>query len=277
MDRLEEYGLRGIFFVDPMPALVHGTDIVAEIVGPVVSRGHDVQLHIHTEWLEWATKSPVGGRRGRNVGDFTLDDQITLLRHARDLVVKAGAPPPIAFRAGNFGANDDTIVALPAIGIAWDASFNAANLLRGCGISFPPTRTTPIIREGVALLPVAGLYDRPDHFRPAQVCAVSTTEMRAALDVAGDAAFVIVTHSFEMLSRDRKRPNRSVMARFEALCREVERNQHLRAATFADLDADAMIAAQPVARLTPSYPRTAARMAEQLVATWRYEHRLIPS
>ncbi len=276
MDRMEAHGLRGVFFVDPMPALVLGPNVIADIVEPIIGRGHEVQLHAHTEWLEWVKDSPVGGRQGRNIGDFALDDQITLLRLASDLLVAAGAPPPIAFRAGNYGANNDTIRALAAIGVQWDASVNPAYLGQGCDMSFPPARTTPMLCEGVALLPVAGLYDRPGHFRPAQICAVSTTEMRAALDVA-DGAFVIVTHSFEMLSRDRKRPNRSIMARFEALCREVERSDHLRSATFSDLDADALVAARPAARLAPSHPRTAARMAEQLVATWRYERRLIPS
>lgn len=58
MDRLEAHGLKGAFFVDPMPAPVHGQQIVADIVGPILSRGHEVQLHIHTEWLDFATTNP---------------------------------------------------------------------------------------------------------------------------------------------------------------------------------------------------------------------------
>src|SRR3546814_18931838 len=45
MDMLERHGLTGVFFVDPMPALVYGPKIIAEIVRPIVARGHEVPLH----------------------------------------------------------------------------------------------------------------------------------------------------------------------------------------------------------------------------------------
>jgi hypothetical protein len=281
MDRLEAHGLKGVYFVDPMPALVHGEALIADIVGPIVARGHEVQLHAHTEWLEWAKSSPVDGRQGRNIGDFGLDDQIALLGLARDILVRAGAPAPSAFRAGNYGADDNSLKALAAIGIGWDASVNAAYLGHPCRVSFPADRVTAAAIGGVTELPVAGLYDRPGHFRPAQICAISAAEMRAALRHTATAepfAFSIVTHSFEMLSRDRLRPNRAVMARFEALCRTIATTPGLRAAGFADLDAAALTQAPAAAhRLPPSYPRTAGRLAEQVIATWRYERRLLPA
>jgi hypothetical protein len=277
LDRLDAAGLTGVFFVDPMPALVHGEGVVADMVGPIVERGHEVQIHIHTEWLEWARASPVGGRTGRNIGDFTVDDQVTLIRHARDLLMRAGAPRPVAFRAGNYGADDRTLVALDRLGIAWDASFNADYAGARCAISPPASPITPERRGGVMLAPVSGLFDRPGHFRPAQVCAMSAREMRAALDHAARHAhpcFTIVSHSFEMLSRDRARPNRTVMRRFDALCTHVA-DSTLRSEGFRTLPARA-----PRRRLAPaahSYPRTAARVAEQMLAAWRYERSLRPA
>jgi len=281
MDRLEAHGLRGVFFVDPMPALVHGEALVADIVGGIVARGHEVQLHIHTEWLEWTRVSPVGGRTGHDLSDFSLDDQIILLELARDMLVRAGAPRPIAFRAGNYGADDNSLKALAAIGMMWDASVNPAYLGSGCRITFPADRATAAALHGVTELPVAGFYDWPGHFRPAQICAVSSAEMRAALRHAAgmkDFAFAVVTHSFEMLSRDRLRPNRAVMARFDSLCSSIAATPGLEAAGFADLDAAALEQpSSPDYRLPPSYLRTAGRLAEQLFATWRYERRLRPA
>ncbi|MET0137016.1 MAG: hypothetical protein ABW192_01385, partial [Sphingobium sp.] len=99
MDRMDECGITGVFFVDPMPALVHGRDLVAQMVEPILSRGHEVQVHIHTEWLEWARETPVEGRTGRNIGDFSVDDQVALIGWAHDALVAAGAPAPNAFRA----------------------------------------------------------------------------------------------------------------------------------------------------------------------------------
>lgn len=90
MDMLDRHGLKGVFFLDPMPALVFGTDFLKPIVDRIVGRGHEVQLHIHTEWLAWARESPVGGTQGRNIGDFPLDDQIRLLGLAKQLLEQAG-------------------------------------------------------------------------------------------------------------------------------------------------------------------------------------------
>lgn len=279
MDRLEERGLRGVYFVDPMPALVHGPEIVERIVHPILQRGHEVQLHLHSEWLQWAKESPVDGRTGRNIGDFSLSDQIILLSWASERLVAAGAPRPTAFRAGNYGANDDTLRALAQIGIMWDSSFNADYAGRGCAITASRDAVDPVTLHGILEVPVAGLLDRPGHFRPAQICAISGWEMRAALHHAaksGAHSFAIVTHSFEMLSRDRQRPNGSVMRRFIAMCDAIAAHPSLRATGFAALSPPP---AAPVdrPRLGPDRIRTAARIAEQALATWRYEHRLRPA
>src|SRR5262249_43282377 len=150
--------------------------VVADMVGPIVARGHDVQIHAHTEWLEWAASSPVGGRRGHCIADFALADQVVLIGLARDLLERARAARPVAFRAGNYGANDDTLVALETLGIAWDSSVNAYYLGRACRVGIGRDRHMPVAHRGVIELPVSGLYDRPGHFRPAQVCSLSAWE-----------------------------------------------------------------------------------------------------
>ncbi|MGW8201473.1 polysaccharide deacetylase family protein [Sphingomonas sp. VDB2] len=281
MDLLDRHGLKGVFFLDPMPALVHGADFLTPIVGAIVDRGHEVQMHIHSEWLAWANDSPVGGRQGRNIGDFSFSDQLVLLGLAKRLLEQAGAPAITAFRAGNFGANDDTLRALATLGVAWDSSVNPAYLGRECRISADPAQIGATRLLGVGALPVSGIADRPGGFRPAQICAMSAAEMRAGLRHAvreGHDAFVVVTHSFEMLSRDRQRPNRAVMARFEALCREAARLPGVQGAGFNDLPADlADRPARHLSRAAPSQWRTGLRIAQQAWATWRYEHRLVPA
>jgi hypothetical protein len=105
--------------------------------------------------------------------------------------------------------------------------------------------------------------------------------MKDALGHAADhhhASFVIVTHSFEMLSRDRKRANRAVIARFEAMCDAISAHPQLVSAGFNDLDATAFRNPpdQQLSRLGPNRLRTWGRMTEQALATWRYEHQLRP-
>ncbi|SCW72573.1 hypothetical protein SAMN02927924_02363 [Sphingobium faniae] len=279
MTLMERHGLKGVFFLDPMPALLYGSGFLKPVVDAVAGRGHEIQLHIHSEWLRWAKISPVGGRQGRNIGDFSLADQTLLLGLGKSLLEEAGAPAITAFRAGNFGANDDTLRALAQVGIAWDSSVNPTYLGSDCAISMDglagPRRTF-----GVTEIPVSGIADRPGRFRPAQICAMSAAEMRAGLRHAAreqQAAFVVVTHSFEMLSRDRARPNRAVMRRFERLCEEAQRLPGIRTGGFADLAPSLDNDVPGFTLAQPSRTRTASRMVQQLWANWRYERKLVPA
>ncbi len=246
MDMLERHGLTGVFFVDPMPALVYGPGVIDAIVGPIVERGHEVQVHVHTEWLAFARFNPVGRLTGRNIGDFPLAAQKKLIALARDILVGAGAPKPIAFRAGNFGANDDTLRALAALGFGFDSSFNGAWQGQGCAISLDAGNLGMRLHHGVVEVPVSGLMDRASHFRPAQLCAMSEEEMRDALDHAaasGAIQFSAFSHSFELLSRDRAVANRLAISRMEALCRAVA--------------ADPRVTSGGLATLPPPPPRPA--------------------
>jgi hypothetical protein len=215
------------------------------------------------------------------LADFSLNDQSVLLGTAIELLVRAGAPRPTAFRAGNYGADDNSLRALAGHGLIWDSSVNAPYLGGACRIGLSADQVGAIERYGIIEVPVAGLDEREGQVRPAQICALSAHEMKAALSHAADhehRAFVIVTHSFEMLSRDRQRANQAVIARFQAMCDAIAADPRLVSAGFNDLDAVALTrAVDPrLVRLGPNRLRTFARMAEQAVATWRYERQLRP-
>lgn len=277
MDLLERHGLTGVFFVDPMPALVYGPAIVDAIVQPIARRGHEVQLHLHTEWLAFARFNPVGRLTGRNIADFPLAAQKRLIALARDILVGAGAPRPTAFRAGNFGANDDTLRALASLGFRFDSSFNGAWAGHDCAISLDPGNLGMRVHQGVCEVPVSGLLDRANRFRPAQLCAMSEEEMRDALDhsaASGAIQFSAFSHSFELLSRDRAVPNRLAIARMEALCRAVASDPRVSSGGFATLPAPP---AQPrhIHAAKPRPLRTLRRMTEQAAGTLAHEVRYV--
>jgi hypothetical protein len=279
MDRMEEHGLKGVFFVDPMPAVVYGEAFLQEFVPAIIARGHEVQLHIHTEWLQWTDSPPVARYRGRNISDFDLSDQKILVRLAADLLHRAGAPRPIAFRAGHLGANDDTLMALAANAIPWDSSFGPLYPEAPHRIGLPTDTVAPAHHCGVVELPISGLYDRRGHVRPAQICAVSTLEMEAALQHAASEdhpAFVVMSHSFEMLTRDRLRVNLSTMKRFEQMCHYVANNPSLRNVGFTDLDASIADHPSRLSRLGPDLVRTGKRLVEQAIGNLIYERQLSP-
>lgn len=278
MDRLEHHGLKGVFFVDPLPSLVYGAGVIADIVEPIVERGHEVQLHIHTEWLAFAKTNPMAPLEGRNIGDFPLDAQRQLIWLARKLLIAAGAPDPIAFRAGNFGANDDTLRALAALNFEYDSSFNRAYINHGCNLSLDPTNLGLRMHHGVCEIPVSGLMGRSASFRPAQLCAMSKEEMRDALDHAaasGAIQFSAFSHSFELLSRDRSIPNPMLDQRLEDLCATVASDPRIHSGGFADLPPPP----QPPRKIRVAYAkplRTLRRTMQQGMNFLRYEARILP-
>lgn len=70
----------------------------------------------------------------------------------------AGAPAPVAFRAGNYGANDDTLRALATLGITYDSSHCPALVGGACQISLGPDDRDPELHHGVIEVP-AGTID----------------------------------------------------------------------------------------------------------------------
>jgi hypothetical protein len=232
-----------------------------------------VQLHLHSEWLEWLQPSPLPGRTGQHLKEFTEDEQALLLGRGIENLRACGVDNLIAFRAGNYGANFATLRALARHGIRFDTSHNTCYLSSSCGLDTGEPLLQPTLLEGVYEYPVSYFHDWPGHRRHAQLCACSARELEAALLAAwrqGWHSFVLVSHSFELLQRGvdegkPPRPDRIVIRRFHRLCRFLDRNRDkFRTVFFADLDTEGT--PRPVANypLRSASRHTVWRVAEQL-------------
>lgn len=272
---LRQYGQKAVFFVDPMPALVWGVAAIEDIVGPIIEAGQDVQLHCHTEWLgiAGAANPLVSGRSGRNIADFPFEEQCELLNFARATLMAAGAPAPVAFRAGNYGANDDTLRALAAIGIAYDTSHCPALTDGACRISLGPEDRDPVLHHGVIEVPAGTIGTIGGGQRHAQITALTLAEMLAAIRHArgaGRESFTLVSHSFELINRRRLSVNRIVRSRFSGLVRTLATMRGVETGTFADNPPPLTALAGKSQPLPASTVRTGMRMAEQLVSNTLY-------
>jgi hypothetical protein len=270
LGRLDEYGLKAVFFVDPMPALLWGVGAISDIVEPIVRRGHDVQLHLHSEWLALAgIANPLGEKTGSNLKDFTLDEQLTLIDFARQKLVAAGAPNPVAFRAGNYGANDDTLRALARLGIAYDTSHSPGFAGSACEIGLGSDAIAPTRHCGVIEVPVGCIGDIGGNRRHAQLTALSRRELVAALRHARDSnagSFTIVSHSFELLNRRTGHVNGIVKRRFDRFCAALARLEGVTTATYAE-SPPRIADTGDAARILPANPaRSGLRIAEQAAA-----------
>ena len=270
----EEHGINAVFFVDPMPALVWGVAAIEDVVAPILEAGQDVQLHCHTEWLELAgDKNPLGSKRtGQNLFDFDLDDQHQILEYARDVLVAAGAPVPVAFRAGNYGADDNTLDVLARLGLRYDSSHCPA-LPGASRISLGEEHRDPLLYRGVIEVPVGSIGTLGGGLRHAQITALTLAELRAALRHAHNhdyPSFTLVSHSFELINRRKLAVNRIVRRRFEGLCRTLASMPGVRTGNYRDtppLFAGQTAPSQP---LPASVLRTGYRYAEQLVSNSLY-------
>jgi hypothetical protein len=276
---LAETGQKAVFFVDPMPALVWGVAAIEDVVGPILEAGQDVQLHLHTEWLKWAgVNHPLSSKRtGQNLFDFPFEEQCLLLDYARRHLMAAGAPAPVVFRAGNYGANDDTLRALAVLGIAYDTSHCPALAGTASRISLGPADHQPLEHCGVIEVPVGSIAARGGGGqRHGQVTALSLAEMRAAIVHARDTGretLTLVSHSFELFSRERRRVKHLIRRRFDALCTLLRDTPGIASANYRD-DAPEVAPGGTCADLLPAtLRRTGARIAEQAFANALYGSR----
>jgi len=262
---LAAHDLKATFFVDPMPALIHGLDPIRAVVSAILAAGQEVQLHLHPNWTGASADDRTRHARFELI-DYSAHEQRELIVGARDLLMAAGAPQPIAFRSGSYAANDDTLAALTALGFAYDSSHNGSEHPWPSAIDLPVRQIAPVAHCGLIELPVTSIGDSGGGLRHFQLCALSVGEMRAALDHAGQedhAAVTIVSHGFELANRAGTRANGVHLRRFAALCRMLaERRGSMPTTHFADrpplaLDRDDV-------PLAPSALRRRWRQAEQL-------------
>lgn len=223
---LARYGLKAVFFVESLFACAAGVTPLRKIVSCVEEGGHDVELHLHTEWLRWIVDQTLPKKAGNNIRDFTVEEQATLIEKAVMNLEASSGKRPCAFRAGNYGANRDTLRALAKNGIRFDTSYNPSYLNSSCGLVMDKVMTEPHRVEGIWEMPIMVFEDWPGHLRHLQLCACSWLEIQDCLMWAWKnnvESIVLVSHSFEMLKRPIRCDvpssiNRVVVRRFEQLC-----------------------------------------------------------
>jgi hypothetical protein len=220
---LNSYGLKAVFFVESLSASVAGLDPLGKIVRVIQEAGQEVQMHIHTEWLAKMDKSILPNRTGRDIKSFSEDEQSLIIFKGIQNLRDCGADHICAFRAGNYGANLDTLRALEKNGILFDTSYNTYYLDISWKMGNRPFLLQPEKLLGVYEFPVSFFEDWPNHYRHAQLCACSSQELENAMLLAWEEnwySFVIVLHSFELIKRIKQRvlPNRIVIKRFQGLC-----------------------------------------------------------
>lgn len=267
--RLQERGLRGVFFVEPLFALRFGIEPLAEIVGILREHDQEVQLHMHPEWIDETPERllPHIQKKRSLMREFSYQDQCVLIAKGIELIMQAGGKRPSAFRAGSFGFNTDTLKALETNQIYFDSSYNASMGGVASGLRPGETLVEPLVVGPIIEYPMTVFDDGTPTLRHAQVGAISFGEMESMLWQASEQArraFVILFHNFELLNQTRTNTDFTVLKRFNRLCDLLADNpDHFNVCGFEGLQAQP-VTVQPEP-LSSNIWNTGTRIVEQVL------------
>jgi len=268
VDVLNDHGLTGVFFVEPLFSTHFGDEPLAEITNLLIAGTQEVQLHLHPEWVfesKVMLLDDVQTKR-QHLLEFSLKEQTTLISTGIRLLEKAGVRDINAFRAGSFAFNADTLCALAANGIPFDSSYNASLFGLDSGVMPGVTVVEPVVSHGIHEYPMTVFSDGTGSLRHAQLTACSTKEIEGLLWqalVSGRSTFVILSHNFELLNPAKDRPDDVVVKRFRKLCSFLDRNSDtFRVRGFQGLKAQETLR-QPPPLKSPIW-LTGSRMIEQI-------------
>ena len=243
---LNTCGIKATFFVETLCIDRTGADRIRTIIDYIRQQGHDVQLHVHPEWLD-QDSTPVGSGAKQYLHQFTGEEQAVIIKRSMANMTECGVKSVTAFRSGNYGFNSDTLTALARNGIAFDSSYNSCNLDQACKFGRIDKLTQPRKIESVLEFPVSCFIDFRDEEQNARICDCSFAEMKEALLNAwqdGWYSFVIVSSSFELVNMESETGrctgvNAVNSRRFARLCKFLSDNgDKFRVTVFPEINPD---------------------------------------
>jgi hypothetical protein len=209
MNELEACGFRGTFYTEAIGAASFGMDGLRKVCTQLVDRGHDVQLHLHPNLREPNWHSEKATQPDDNIASYSRETQVQLLQEGIDILAEAGVPRDdlLSYRAGNFGASNETWHAMSEAGLVLSSNYNPFYCDKDCKIDYPEGGSdlfaTPA--KQVWELPISNFLQPNGGFRHLQITATSLEEMKEALWQSrrlGIGHVTFVTHSFEFCCID---------------------------------------------------------------------------
>ncbi len=140
----EKLKVKAVFFASVFEYCRFNKNAVREVLQYIDSMGHDVQLHTHPYWCY--------GRE--HMWQYSLQEQIDIIDHGRELLKEWLGKYPVGHRAGAYGINQDTLQALKKNNIPIDSSMFYKH--DNCRITWSRNRIAE--KDGTVELPVTGFY-----------------------------------------------------------------------------------------------------------------------
>jgi peptidoglycan/xylan/chitin deacetylase (PgdA/CDA1 family) len=200
LDYFDEYNVKTSCFFDVYGYKRVGIHEMGDICRKISRRGHDIQLHTHPAGLFDQSRVCVG--------DYSLSEQIEIIKTGRDLIHDFIGVKPMAHRAGDWGANLDTMRALHQNGMNVDSSIYYRHPLNRFNDSKLPvnqvfeyegiTEIGPSIYHAHSM----GIFHP---FRNLDINYSTGQEFNYLLQKSSYSPLIVTLHSFSLLNWDRRR------------------------------------------------------------------------
>jgi hypothetical protein len=236
VEELNKYGVRATFFTEMFFSYCLGTGQTQSVVDYLLANDQDIQLHIHPVFRNYSHYLKQGTAESFRrfsqmtdaLNDYDAETQYELISEGAELFRRFVGDCPVAFRAGGFRGDENTLVALRRAGIKIDCSYNPS-----VPASFQRVRPVPNVAQvlqGTIEIPLTNAMSGLPHLRgwkPMAISSVSFSEVTSTLEQAHSADLknvVLILHPFSMVKpRDifysAFRPNQTVISRFRRLMR----------------------------------------------------------
>jgi hypothetical protein len=282
LEILEQHGLAATFFVEAFMEDQGYPDEGERVCQYLLDHGQDVQLHIHPNHKHYGLK-----QRGHVapftdfIADLSPAEQLALFHEGSDRIRQWTGQRPIAFRAGNMGASEESLRQLESAGILIDSSYTFPYAGRQCRFSADELYNGSKWYGGVLEMALSGfrqpLAAEMGRSKPLDLMGISFEECRDAIRLicGAGADAVMILHSFSLfkvrnVQYDGGRANRIVARRFRRLCQWLAAGQ-LPVYTFGELAAVIAQKAYRARRVSPcrlAHPRAVVRKAVQAWNHW---------
>lgn len=238
MDICEQYGIKAIFFIDVPEAWTWGDKIIQEVGNKVFQRGHDLQLHIHSNHI---TKQP-----RLFLWEYNYNEQFKIIEESIKKFKEMWGKYPIAFRAGKYGANYNTLDILSDLGIKMD--FSMFYNQKWCGLNNPPlTINNPKKYKNVIEVPVT-IFKSFDILGIKRFDAISIDDVpflefkkvfEEIMKRERPRVITLMLHSFSFIKRDKngnlKEVNKRAIARTKKILEILSQQNNISFITASEL------------------------------------------
>ena len=205
MDIADQFNIVLNFFVEVFNKYYFGEQESRKVCEYILRRQHDVHLHLHPNWLNFTETSPEKMRYKDNMSSYSMHEQADMLSEGKKTLSSYTGKKTVAFRAGNFAADLNTLQALDINNFAYDSSFNPA-LMKNDDFILRIEEYIASQRSNVLELPVTSFQQkilfRKKSMKYLDINGLSSSEILYVLKKArslGISCVVLVMHSFSFL------------------------------------------------------------------------------